>query len=98
MKGATVTDAEKLLAELVEHFHVNEKPDWLKHGAYDTLQLAHGSGEYRYWFSVSGNSMDEAALGHLGDILRRSRLALGLNPGPELYPQALAVTMTTKPK
>ena len=92
-----MTNAEQILADLVENFHVEEKPDWLKRGAYDTLQLGHGRGEYRYWFSVSGNSMDEAALGHLGDIIQRAKIALGRDPGKKLEPQAMLVEMIKKP-
>lgn len=43
-----MTEAEKIIAELVEYFHVEEKPAWMPRGAYDTLILGHGSGEYRY--------------------------------------------------
>jgi hypothetical protein len=86
-----MTEAETILKELVEHFHVEEKPDWYPRGQYDTLQLAHGPGEYRYWFSVAHNSMDEAAIGHMGSILQRARVLLKMDPGPEITPQAVMV-------
>lgn len=78
--------AGELLRELVEHFHIKSDPDLAARTQYSSLMLAHGHGEYRYWFCVSNNSMTEAALSHLKSILERATAPPPRSPVNPLIP------------